>query len=153
DERRLRDLGGEDDLDRRALDGERIGAGGGGGEADVDRMGDERLGRAVDVGEADPFRRQALLLDEFAEFEHGAEADAETAGPIADADLVLVRVLRVSRDRGYGHGNRGNGGGRDGGQPETADRHRAFSCWLVASSEARSSAVSATVSGVPVRGW
>ncbi len=70
DQRRLGDLGGEDDLDRRALDAEREGAARRRGKRDVNRLGEDRLGRSVHVGEADVFGDQPLLLHELAGLEH-----------------------------------------------------------------------------------
>src|SRR5437762_4583342 len=56
-------------------------------EGHVDGLGEDGLGRGVDFGEADIFRHQALLLDKLSRLQHGAETDAETAGPISDLDL------------------------------------------------------------------
>src|SRR5262249_18436582 len=137
DERRLGDLAREYDLDRRALDAEREGAGHRRGEGDVDRLGDDRLARAVDVGETDELRSEPLLLDELAGLQHRAEADAEAARPIADLDLVL----RIGRGRGAGDRKR-----------EQEPRHVGISSAGSASSEALSSAVMAAARSVPRRG-
>src|SRR5260370_20948545 len=103
-------------------------------------MGDERLGRAVHVAELDVFRRQAFLLEEFAGFEHRAEADAEAAGPVADLDLLLRLCAGRASDRGGERKQKGTGS------------HGVVSSVGSASSEARNSFVSATASSVPTRG-
>ena len=97
----FRDLGRERDLDRGALNAERKGAAGWRREGHVDRLGEDRLGRGVDFGEADIFGHQTLLLDELSRLQHGAEADAEAARPISDLDLFLrARARRAAADRG-----------------------------------------------------
>ena len=136
DEGRFRDLGREHDLDRRALDAERKGAGGRRREGHVDRLGEDRLGRGVDLGETDIFRHQPLLLHELAGLQHRAEPDAEAARPISDLDLLLrVSARRGAADRG--------GEGKEQRASDPACDHVCVSCVGSASSEARNSLASA----------
>src|SRR5207237_682053 len=123
----------------RALRREREGAGRRCREGCIDRMGDERLGRCVDVAELDVFGHEARLLEEFAGFEHRAEADAESAGPVPDLDLSLRRGAGRAGERG------------PDGQQEATNDHGAVSVGC-ASSEARNWLVKATACGVPMRG-
>src|SRR5262245_40232852 len=88
DDLSLGDLSREYDLDRHAVGGDADGIGRGRGKSNVDSIGDERTGRAVDFSELNPFDIEAFLFGEFHLLHDCTETQAETAGPIANLHLL-----------------------------------------------------------------